>query len=164
MSNKIYSYHTARRIVPYVQKKTTCANKGDIVTYIRKNKITKVGEGENDYVIDEIVVEESRVNRQAFIAKDASEVGVLNILEKVRRSGDVSLFNQTHQVIPEDLQDYVNVPHSVGSALNSLESGANSFEAIKALFPGKTFEDLANMSKEDISAAIQAYQNANKEV
>ena len=72
----------------------------DIVEYGIKQVVKKVGDGEEDYVIEDKVVEVSRVNRQSYIAKDAPDVGVMNILAKVARSGDLSLLNQTGTVVP----------------------------------------------------------------
>lgn len=163
--NGIIENHTARRLYP-VEADPVSPNKGDIVHYVRKNKVKKVGEGEDDFVIEEVVVESERYNRQQYIAKDADQVGVLNILEKVRRSGDVTLLNQTGAVIPEGVQDYTKAPHNVQEALNALQIGSNSFEGLKAIFGDVSFNELANMSSEQISAKLNAYvasQQQNKE-
>lgn len=146
----------ARRLCP-VKDMPVSKDAHDIVEYVRKDKVKKVGDGEDDYIIEEVVVEASRVNRQAFIAKDADQVGVLNILEKVRRSGDVTLLNQTGASISSDLQDYTKVPSSVGEALNAVAAGANSFEGLKAIFGDVSFSELANMSTEEIQAVLNAY-------
>lgn len=146
----------ARRLCPVVPTPLS-KDADDIVEYVRKDKVRKVGDGEDDFVVEEVVVESSRVNRQAYIAKDADQVGVLNILEKVRRSGDVTLLNQTGATISSELQDYTNVPSSVGEALNAVAAGANSFEGLKAIFGDVSFSELANMSTEEIQAALNAY-------
>lgn len=146
----------ARRLCPVVPD-PIMKDPGDIVEYVRKQKVTKIGDGEDDYLVGEEIVESSRVNRQAYIMKDADQVGVLNILEKVRRSGDITLFNQTHLAIPEGEQDYTNVPSSVGEALNALKSGADSFAGLKAIFGNVTFDELANMSAADIQSALDKY-------
>lgn len=145
------------RYVGKLETKVFDPDGGDIVEYERKQKVRKVGDGDEDFVIEEVVEEVSRINRQEYLKSQASEVGVLNILEKVARSGDVSLLNQTGSVIPEGLQDYTNVPANVGEALESLKKGSASFEGLKAIFGDTSFDKLASMSEEEITAALQQY-------
>lgn len=156
-----HDYHLDRQLYP-VEYTKPGKDDNDIVEYAVKQKVRKVGDGDEDFVIEDVVEEVSRVNRQAFIAKDAPDVGVMNILEKVRRSGDVSLFNQTGAVIPEGVQDYSELPSNVGEALASLKSGSDSFAGLKAIFPNATFEELSNMSAEEISSAVAAYVAAQQ--
>lgn len=159
----LYAVYTDRQLAPVVPTQPI-PDQEDIVTYVRKNKVKKVGNTgntEEDYVVEEVVVEDSRVNRQAFIDKDASDVGVLNILEKVRRSGDATILNQTGSIIPEGLQDYTDVPHNVQGVLDAMQKGANSFEGLKAIFGDTSFDALANMSADDIAAKLNAYVIAN---
>lgn len=164
----IIDSHSARRLAPVIPEEE-CLNKGDIVNYVRKNVVKKVGDGDSDYVLEEIVVEDSRVNRQAYIDKDANQVGVLNILEKVRRSGDMTLLNQTGLTFEASgdldslgrplgkIQDYSNAPKSIGEALKAVEKGAASFEGLKAIFGDTSFDALASMSPEEITAKVNAY-------
>lgn len=154
--NGIYDNHTARIIAPVVPD-SGMKDPDDIVEYAWKKKVTKVGDGDEDFIVEEVVKEVSRVNRQAFIAKDASDVGVLNILEKVSRSGDFSLLNQTGAEIPEGVQDYTNVPSSVGEALKAIQSGSTSFEALKEIFGDISFETLASMSTEQLTEVFNNY-------
>lgn len=161
MAEVVLYPHLARRIGKVIELKPR-KDDDDIVTYERRNKVFKVGEGPDDYVIKEVVVEVSRVNRQKFIAKDAPDVGIMNILEKVRRSGDVTLFNQTHGVYPEEVQDYVDVPQDIGEALRGVAKGASSFEVLKAIFGDVSFDKLANMSTDDINKSFQAYLDSLK--
>lgn len=159
--NGIVMSETARILAPVV-KDPGMKDPHDIVQYDVKQVVKKVGDGEDDYVLEDKVIEVSRVNRQAWIAKDAPEVGVMNILEKVRRSGDMSLFNQTGAAIPEGLQDYSNVPESIGEALKALQTGSNSFEGLKAIFGDTSFEELATMSADQIAAKLQQYVVSNQ--
>ena len=133
----------------------------DIVDYEVHQVVKKVGEGEEDFVLEDKVVEVSRVNRQAWIAKDAGDVGILNIIDKVRRSGDVTLFNQIHGVIPDGLQDYTGIPDNAGDLLADLKSGADSFGALKAIFGDISFEKLATMSIDEMNQYLAAYVKAN---
>ena len=158
--NGVVDNHTARRLFPVVETKPG-KDDNDIVEYAWKQKVRKVGEGEDDYVIEEVCEEVSRVNRQAYIAKDSDQVGVMNILEKVRRSGDLTLLNQTGASIPEGLQDYTKAPASLGEALKVLETGGSSFEGLKAIFGDISFADLASMSESQIAEKLQSYVAAN---
>lgn len=146
----------ARRLCPVVPDPVS-PDASDIVEYVRKDKVRKIGDGDDDFVVEEVVVEASRVNRQAYIMKDADQVGILNILEKVRRSGDVTLFNQTHAVIPEGVQDYEDLPENLGEALNALKTGGNSFAGLKEIFGDISFSDLASMSAEQVQAKLNDY-------
>lgn len=166
--NGIYDNHTARIIAPVVEE-PGMKDPDDIVDYAWKKKVTKVGDGDEDYVVEEVVKEVSRVNRQAFIAKDASDVGVLNILEKVTRSGDLSLVDQLHFVADDSgevdslgrplgtIQDYSNVPGNVGEAINAIKSGSTSFEALKEIFGDISFDTLASMSTEQLTEVFNKY-------
>lgn len=160
--NGIVDNHTARRIFPVV-KDPGMRDPDDIVSYAWKQKVKKVGEGPDDYIVYEEAEEVSRVNRKQYIQANASDVGVLNILEKVRRSGDVTLLNQTGASIPDEVQDYTNVPSNVGDALKAVQSGSNSFEGLKAIFGDTSFDALASMSSEEIAAKLQAYVASNTE-
>lgn len=175
--NGLVDIHTERRMAPVIPT-PLIPDQEDIVTYVRKNKVKKVGNTGNedeDYIVQEVVVEDSRVNRQAFIDKDALEVGVLNILEKVRRSGDMTLLDQTGYRCAEAsgevdslgrpmaaIQDFTNAPHSVQEVLDGMKKGAESYEALKSILGG-SFEDVAKMSADDITAKLTAYvQELNK--
>lgn len=161
--NGIVDVHSERRIAPVIPT-PLIPDQEDIVSYVRKNKVKKVGNTGNtdeDYIVVEVVVEESRVNRQQFIEKDAGEVGVMNILEKVRRSGDATLFNQMGADIPEGLQDYTNAPHNVQEVLTALEKGSNSFEGLKEIFGDTSFEALAKMSADDLAKKLNEYVSSH---
>lgn len=160
-SSSGYIYPETARIIAPVVKDPGMKDPHDIVEYAVKQVVKKVGDGEDDYVLEDKVVEVSRVNRQEWIAKDAPDVGVMNILEKVRRSGDMSLFNQTGASIPDGIQDYTNVPESVGEALKAVQAGSNSFEGLKAIFGDTSFDELATMTPEQIAAKLSAFVAAN---
>lgn len=153
--------HAARRATNTFYTTKPEKDDNDIVEYEVHQVVKKVGEGEEDFVLEDKVVEVSRVNRQAWIAKDAADVGILNIIEKVRRSGDVTLFNQLHGVIPDGLQDYTDIPDNAGDLISGLKSGANSFEALKAIFGDVSFETLANMSTDEMNQYLSKYVAAN---
>ena len=156
-----FVYPETARIIAPVKKDPGMKDPDDIVEYGIKQVVKKVGDGEEDYVIEDKVVEVSRVNRQSYIAKDAPDVGVMNILAKVARSGDLSLLNQTGTVVPNGLQDYSELPESIGEALRSIQKGSNSFEGLKAIFGDISFDELASMSSEQIAAKLSQFVASN---
>ena len=82
----------------------------DIVSYVRTNKLRKASIDEkgnldeDDFLVEEVVVEKERVNRDDYINSFREDVGIANILKKVALSGDVSLLNQVKRV-PQPLCD-----------------------------------------------------------
>lgn len=159
-TNGIIDVASARRVAPSVSDPEP-KDGDDIVEYAWKQKVKKVGEGEDDFIVYEEMEEVSRVNRKAFIQAQCSDIGVLKVLEKVRRSGDLSLLNQVGGVVPEGVQDYTNVPDNIGDALKAVSNGAQSFEGLKAIFGDLSFNDLANLSADQIKVYLENYVGAN---
>lgn len=157
------------RQIGKVEEKKPSKDADDIVTYERRNKVVKIGNTgtDDDYIVEEVVVEVGRCNRQAYIAKDADQVGVMNILEKVRRSGDITLFNQTHQVYGDDVVDITNLPSDVEGLKASILQGQTAYEGLpKEIFGNMTYSEVAEMSQEQIVSKINEYiagLSANKE-
>lgn len=159
--NGVVDVASARRVAPVVPEPEP-KDGDDIVEYAWKQKVKKVGEGPDDYVVYEEMEEVSRVNRKAYIEANCSDIGVLAVLEKVRRSGDITLLNQTGGIIPEGLQDYTNVPDNIGDALKAVANGAQSFEGLKAIFGDLSFNDLAQLNADQIKVYLDNYVAANK--
>ena len=62
--NGLVDVHTERRMAPVIPT-PLIPDQEDIVTYVRKNKVKKVGNTGNedeDYIVQEVVVEDSRLN------------------------------------------------------------------------------------------------------
>lgn len=60
----------------------------DIVEYYDKEIVKKIGEGEDEFVIEKKATEFNRMNRDDFIKSHASEVGVKNQIAKAIREGE----------------------------------------------------------------------------
>lgn len=140
-----------------------------IITYDVVQKVKMTGEKDTDFIIDEEVVEVSRINRQEFLNEEAQDMGIMNILEKVRSSGDETLFNQTHRVsmpgvekdaLGREVEDIVDVTRYQKDTVASLEGYKKGVAAYKDLDPSlkgkKSLEEVAKMSDKDIDAYIQA--------
>lgn len=146
-----------------------------IITYDVVQKVKITGEKDTDFVIKEEVVEVDRTNRQDYYNSMADEVGILNIIEKVRLSGDATLLNQTGRVaILSDEKDALgrNVEKIVDvskyqvdqiEALEQYKKGAASFESLDPELKKKlSFKEIANMSDSDIDAFLKARYDAAK--
>ena len=144
-----------------------------IITYDVVQRVKMTGEKDTDFIIEEDVVEISRVNRQEFLDEQSQDMGIMNILEKVRSSGDETLFNQTHRVsmpgvekdaFGREVEDIVDVTRYQQGTVDSLEAYKNGVEAYKSLDPSlkgkKNMEAVAKMSDKDIDAYIQAKVDA----
>lgn len=93
--------------------KTDYHKDGDtyIISYDEVQKVKMTGEKDTDFIIEKEVVETGRINRQDYIDEQGQEVGIMNILEKVRRSKDETLFDQTGRVgYPSDEVDALGRP------------------------------------------------------
>lgn len=173
MGKEYINPQLARRLCPVVPDPVS-KDGSDIVEYVRKDKVRKIGDGEDDFIVEEVVVEASRVNRQAYIMKDADQVGIMNILEKVRRSGDVTLLNQTRFVSEASgevdslgrplgvVQNYEDLPDNLGDALRTLKTGSNSFAGLKEIFGDISFNDLVSMSADQVQAKLNDYVAAHQ--
>ena len=137
----------------------------DIVEYGVVQKVKKLGEKDTDFVIEEEVVETNRYNRQEYINSFRNDVGILNIIEKVRLSGDTTLLNQNPRVplgpsgkkdsLGRDLEPVVDVIGYQVDRIDALESvkktrqaGTNGLPS--DLIKGLSFDGVAHLSDAEI--------------
>lgn len=143
-----------------------------IIDYEEVDHLVSLGEKDTDFVVRTDVEESSRVDRQKYIDSYEVDVGILNILEKVRRSGDVSLLHQVSSPdIPshekdslgrpvQDVVDITKYQVDKMDALNSFKQGAKSFDEIPDSLKGKlSFKDFANMSDQDIQKYLDSVRD-----
>lgn len=82
------------RKVKFKTPKPNYADCADIVEYKLVQKVKKTGEGDEDFIVVDELVEVSRVNRQATYNKIAKDHDLYQIIKKVAETGDESLLNQ----------------------------------------------------------------------
>lgn len=150
-----------------------------MLDFANVDHIVKIGEKDTDFVIDSRVEEVGRVKRDSYIKSYENEVGILNILEKVRKTGDLSLFNQvdtpviaSHEKdsLGRPVQDVVDITRYQVDKIDALESfkkGAVSFADLPDDLKGKmTMKEIAHLSDEEILKYIdglrQKYTNVEK--
>lgn len=96
----------------------------DIVEYVEEKYIEKTGEADTDYIEKVRIVEGNRVNRAKYIASFADDVGIQNILKKIRMTGDESLLNQCKG----QFLDTTGLPSSKEDAYAAVENGVKAFD------------------------------------
>lgn len=118
------------------------------------DKVKRIGEGEDDYIIEKVVVE-SYKPIQEVIDADKESVGVYNIIKQVMRTGDTSLLpaddgkcNVDFTNAPEDLMQLKQMGIDAEKAFNSLPSD---------LVNGMDMQSFVNsMNQEQFDAFIKA--------
>lgn len=146
-----------------------------VIEYGEVERVKITGKKDTDFVIKKDVVEINRTLRQEILDSNADDVGILNILEKVRTSGDGTLLNQTHRVpmagaekdaLGHNVEPVVDVTkYQVDqvAALESYKVGAAAFESLDPDLKKKlNFEQVANLSDQEIDAYIGALIEARK--
>lgn len=140
-----------------------------IITYDIVKKVKMLGEKDTDFTILEEVKEIDRVDRQEYYDSMANEVGILNIIEKVRLSGDATLLNQTGRVsilsdetdaLGRKVEKVVDVSKYQIDQIDALEQykkGAIAFDSLDPELKKKmSLEEVAKMSDADIDAFLVA--------
>lgn len=155
----------------------------NIIEFSTIQKVKKTGDKDTDFVLIDEVIETNCINRQKYIDSFSNEVGILNIIEKVRLSGDVSLLNQTHRVsmvatekdvFGHDIEPVVDVSQYQVDRISGLESFKDGVAAYETLDPELkkklSLEGVAKLTDSEIDqylaakkAEIIAARNAEKE-
>ncbi len=134
-----------------------------------KDAIDPKKEIEGNFVLNKKVKEVDRVSRQEYLDSQAGDVGILNIIEKVRLSGDVTLLNQTGRVamkstevdaLGHQVEPVVDVTRYQVDQIEALESykvGAKAFDALDPELKKKmSLEQVAKMTDSEIDAFLSS--------
>lgn len=160
------------RFVPQKREyKHTPFECSDIVTLEVADEIKKITDDvtkKEDFVIEKVVRETSRLDANDYVQSFADDVGIENILKKIALTGDVSLLNQRQRSIGqvdengyEVLQDYTGIPGDVLEAAAIVKSGRDVFSSLPAdLVKGRSFAEFVETATQD---EIQAYMLASLE-
>lgn len=153
-------------------KLSTYVPEEDIVHYIRKQKLTKAAIDEkgnvdpDDFLVEEVIVEDERVNRDDYINSFREDVGIANILKKVALSGDVSLLNQVQRPILtpdengfEPIQDATILQEGETKIAQVGEEMRATYSALPdELKKGRSIEKfLGEVDQKEIEAFAKAY-------
>lgn len=143
----------------------------NIITYMEIEKVKMTGDKDTDFVISKEIIVDDKVNRQKYLDSQSNDVGIMNIIEKVRLSGDASLLNQTGRVsmaavekdsAGHDVEPVVDVTRYQVEQIDALESykiGAAAFDSLDPELKKKlSLEQVAKLS----DAEIDAFLNGRK--
>lgn len=128
----------------------------EYVNLVKKTKVIKTGEGDYDYVLEDVYIEE-RTPIKEVVARDSGQFSVKSILERVALTGDESLI-PAGQTYDGKVNDFTNMPDN----LMDLNAKMQSAEALYAGMPtsltqGRSFEEFCStLSKEELDTFINA--------
>jgi hypothetical protein len=132
------------------------------VDYEIKQVVKKVGDGEEDFIIEDKVIEHKRDIKQEINAQ-ADDVGVYNLMKRVALTGDDSL-------MPEPMpktgvtSDYTNVPDNLLDADLMAKQRIAEFDSLPdALKKGRSFEEfMSSFTQDEFSAWLSSLAPVDK--
>ena len=91
---------------------------------VLKDKVVKTGEGEDDFTIVKVVVEDKRSIKETIDAQ-ADEVGLENILKRYALTGDESILPQSVNANGGEVFDMTQLPQDLIDADNFYKQQKN---------------------------------------
>lgn len=126
------------------------------ITYEVKKVLKKVGEGEDDYVLEDKIITHKDLIRSVIDAQ-ADEVGVYNIIERAIRTGDASLLKSAQVHVSDEILDITGAPADLAEGLHMSEASQKAYASLDpALTKGRTLEQFILTITPDEFAAWQA--------
>lgn len=114
--------------------------------YVHKQFVIITGDGEDDFIIDEKPVLIEEYNQDKEIAKQAKGTDLKSLVLQCARTGDFSPLD-AHPGVYADITGY---PEDTIVAHNNIIKGQEVLESLPDGLKGKSLEELANMSAEEI--------------
>lgn len=118
------------------------------IDYEIKQVVKKVGDGEEDFIVEDKVIEHKRDIVQEINAQ-ADQVGVYNLMKRVALTGDTSLYPEP---MPKTgvTSDYTGVPDNLLDADLMAKERLAQFNALPdSLKKGRTFEEFMSTFSQD---------------
>lgn len=128
-----------------------------------KKVVKKVGEGEEDFVVVDKIIEHKDLIK-GVIDSHASEVGVYNLIERVIRTGDASLLDAAGVKTDVDgVIDITKAPTEMADVLHFAELMNNAYNSLpEEVKKGRTLQEFAKASSattsEDFAAWVASLQ------
>ena len=134
------------------------------VNYEVKQVVKKVGEGEEDYILEDKIVTHTD-SIQGVIDSHADEVGVYKLIERVMRTGDTSLLDSAHVHVTDSILDVTGAPQTLADGLHAADAQKAAYEALPdQLKKGRTLEQFLNtITQEEYNLFIQSLMPKEKE-
>ena len=141
----------------------TVINVKDFATGVEIEKCIKTGEGEEDFVIVTELRIDKKVNHQDYLNQFADDVGILNVLKRVIKTGDASLFNERNET-QAGYMDLTNMPGDIIAASEMINKANAAYEQLPDDLKKKlSKEDLIKINNLELYNNIVAYvDNLNK--
>lgn len=124
----------------------------DIVSYYMKEVVKKVGEGEDDFVVEKVLTEYDRTPREDYINSFANDVGVKNMIRKAIANGqDPSIcFRAKGGYV-----DLTKAPGSMTELEQSLQSADKAYESLPAdMKKAHSKSEAHKITREEIEAYV----------
>lgn len=132
------------------------------IDYEIKDIVKKVGDGEEDFVITQKIIEHKRDIVQE-INSQADSVGVYNLIKRVALTGDESLYPEP---MPKTgvVSDYTNVPDNLLDADLMAKQRLNDFNNLPdSLKKGRSFEEfMTSFNQEEFNAWLSSIKPVEK--
>lgn len=133
--------------------------KQDIVNFYNKDVVKKIGEGEDDFIIEQKVTEYDRCDRQDYINSFKGDVGVKNQIAKAIREGESPSYVMTEKFKSQQkgLVDMIKIEDALADPDGFAKQIKESYDKLpKELKEKKSAREISEMSVKDISAYIDS--------
>lgn len=141
-----------------------------------KEVVKKVGDGEDDFIVEKKLVPYRSYSRAGFIQDAADDVGILNVLRKVAISGQDLTQDNPYAAKP-GFVDMTQMPGSLEEAIALVEKAKDTwnhlpdelknnmdYEAfIKSCTPGQIYDYYKQVAEKEAAAKAAAAQLAASE-
>lgn len=131
----------------------------DIVHYYDKDVVKKIGEKDDEFIVEKQVTEYDRCNRRDYINSHNNDVGVKNMIAKAIRNGESAdyVLNEKFKSNQNGFVDMV----AVEDALNDPDKFASSVQSTikklpKDLKKSKSIKEISQMSESDIAKYVDS--------
>lgn len=126
------------------------------VNYEIKDVVKKVGEGEDDYVLEKKKIIHKDLIK-GVIDSHSDEVGVYKLIERAMLTGDYSLLKGAQAHVSDSVLDITGSPTDLADGLHQRVAQEQAYAALPAsLTKGRTLEQFINtITQEEFDAFIK---------
>lgn len=139
------------------------SSENDIVTYQIVKKFKKIGEGDEDFIVYDDLVECERVNRQDKINSYRADHDVYSVIERVAETGDTTLWQNQADGLYIDM---TKLPKTTAEYDAILLKASNAYDGLPEDLKGKMSltEFVDSFKDSDLTAYFKAKEKVKEEV
>ena len=129
----------------------------DIVHFYEKDVVKKIGDGEDDFVVDKKVVEYERYNLSDYVQSHSNDVGVKNMIAKAIRNGESAdyVLSEKFKSPQKGFVDQTEIEKALTDPDMFSKKVAQAVDKIPGdIKKSKTPREIAKMSDAEIEAYI----------